>query len=267
MKKILICWIGLTDLKAAGNVDANIGAGPICQAVRELEFDEIHLISDRPKSENKAYINWLKSKITSKIILHTKPLSSPTNFGEIYKSAVNVLDTIKEQHENEVSLTFHLSPGTPAMAAVWIIIAKTRCPAALIESSIKQGVKAVSIPFDISAEFIPDLLKKSDLRLEQWFAQFYKRYDTGFLLLIHFILDEPSIQPPGLDRFFPRGLESHIFDICWVAEINKSTGFVAFLFEKITESFMKRIKILALSHPDTIRWVCDDNLIFKGGQC
>jgi transcriptional regulator with PAS, ATPase and Fis domain len=53
------------------------------------------------------------------------------------------------------------------MAAVWIIIAKTRFPATLIESSIKGGVKDASIPFDISAEFIPDLLRKPDAKLEK----------------------------------------------------------------------------------------------------
>jgi len=63
-------------------------------------------------------------------------------------------------------VTYHLSPGTPAMAAVWIIIAKTRYPATLIESSLKGGVKVASIPFDISAEFIPDLLRGPDERLE-----------------------------------------------------------------------------------------------------
>lgn len=166
-----MCWIGLTDLKASGEQNSPVGLGPICQAAKKFEFGEIHLISDRPDSENKAYVNWLKSKITSKIILHKKPLSSPTDFGEIYKSAINVLDTIKKQNKNEkIAFTFHLSPGTPAMAAVWIIIAKTSEPAALIESSIKEGVKTVSVPFDISAEFIPDLLKKSDLRLEQLIA-------------------------------------------------------------------------------------------------
>jgi len=62
---------------------------------------------------------------------------------------------------------FHLSPGTPAMAAVWIILAKTRFPAELIESSQKYGVKTASVPFDIAADFIPDLLNTSDRRLTE----------------------------------------------------------------------------------------------------
>ncbi len=66
-------------------------------------------------------------------------LSSPTHFGDIYEAAVGVIKETLESEANDVELTYHLSPGTPAMAAVWIIIAKTRYPATLIESSIKGG--------------------------------------------------------------------------------------------------------------------------------
>ena len=45
------------------------------------------------------------------------------------------------------------------MAAVWIILAKTHFPAEPIESSREKGVRTVSFPFDISADFIPDLLQ------------------------------------------------------------------------------------------------------------
>ena len=40
------------------------------------------------------------------------------------------------------------------MAAVWILLSKTRFPAQLIETSKVAGLKTVSIPFDISAEYI-----------------------------------------------------------------------------------------------------------------
>ena len=41
------------------------------------------------------------------------------------------------------------------MAAIWLLLAKTRYPARLIESSKEQGVKEVSIPFELVAEFVP----------------------------------------------------------------------------------------------------------------
>lgn len=65
------------------------------------------------------------------------------------------------------SLTYHLSPGTPAMAAVWIILAKTQFPATLIESSKEHGMRIVDFPFDISAEYLPGKLREQDARLEQ----------------------------------------------------------------------------------------------------
>src|SRR5262249_34242636 len=53
------------------------------------------------------------------------------------------------------------------MAAVWILLGKTRFPAELIESSKDHGVRTASVPFDISADFIPDLLREQDERLRQ----------------------------------------------------------------------------------------------------
>jgi hypothetical protein len=46
------------------------------------------------------------------------------------------------------------------MAAVWIILPKVRYPAELIESTKKEGVQTFSIPFEISADLIPDLLRR-----------------------------------------------------------------------------------------------------------
>ncbi|MCA9552679.1 MAG: sigma-54 factor interaction domain-containing protein, partial [Myxococcales bacterium] len=52
------------------------------------------------------------------------------------------------------------------MASVWIILGKTRFPAELIESSREHGVRTASVPFDLSAEFLPDLLREQDERLK-----------------------------------------------------------------------------------------------------
>ena len=62
------------------------------------------------------------------------------------------------------NLTIHLTPGTPAMQAVWIILARTRTSARLIQSSAQEGVQEADIPFDIAAEFIPDLVSAADKR-------------------------------------------------------------------------------------------------------
>ncbi len=166
MKSILFSWIGFTDLKASRG-EKNLGLGPIAQAVSERSFQEVVLIYDVPDSDCKNYVKWVKTFTPAQIQTKKAGLSSPTHFGDIYEAAVGVITETLESEDSDVELTYHLSPGTPAMAAVWIIIAKTRYPATLIESSIKGGVKVASVPFDLSAEFIPDLLRKPDQRLEK----------------------------------------------------------------------------------------------------
>lgn len=165
MGKILVSWVGRTDLRAVEE-SGEIGLGPIAQAVLARSFEQIHLISDYPEGETDCFVAWLKKHTESPIFVHISHLTSPTHYGEIHQTVVGVLELILQKAGAAPELTFHLSPGTPAMAAVWIILAKTRFPAELIESSHKHGVHTASVPFDLSAEFIPDLLKAPDKRLE-----------------------------------------------------------------------------------------------------
>lgn len=165
MAKFLLSWIGTTDLRAASG-DANAGLGPVGQAVMAQRYDQISLLSNFTKPENDTYTRWLRAlDCVGTISIHPAALTSPTNYGEIYPAAVEAASALIRQHGTDAELTFHLSPGTPAMAAVWIILSKTRFSATLIESSAAHGVRTVSIPFDISAEFLPDLLKKPDREL------------------------------------------------------------------------------------------------------
>jgi transcriptional regulator with PAS, ATPase and Fis domain len=166
MRSILFSWIGFTDLKVSQG-EKNLGLGPIAQAVSERSFQEVVLIYDVSDSDCEEYVKWLKTFTPAQIQTKKANLSGPTHFGDIYESAIAIIKETIEAQDGDVELTYHLSPGTPAMAAVWIIIAKTRYPATLIESSIKEGVKVASVPFDLSAEFIPDLLRTSDQRLEK----------------------------------------------------------------------------------------------------
>jgi DNA-binding NtrC family response regulator len=145
----------------------SIGLGPIAQALEARQYDDAIIISDYPRSKVNEYLKWLENRTDTKISTTFVTLTSPVNFGEIYEAAVKVVTEVKNGSEHNPALTFHLSPGTPAMAAVWIILAKTRFPAELIESSKEGGVCTASIPFDISAEFIPDLLRKPDEALER----------------------------------------------------------------------------------------------------
>jgi transcriptional regulator with PAS, ATPase and Fis domain len=169
MKKILISWIGKTDLRAVTEGEA-VGLGPIAQAVQAVSFDKIVLLNNFPEAEIKPYISWLQSIKSVPVSSHQVKLTSPTNFAEIYEAAADAVQKCSVDFSSNIDLTFHLSPGTPAMAAVWILIAAGHYPAQLIESSREQGIKTVTIPFEIAAEYLPRLHEKQDLLTQELFA-------------------------------------------------------------------------------------------------
>ena len=167
MRPVLISWIGHTDLRAPEE-EQLIGAGPVAQALMARQFKEAYLLYDHEADAVRPYLNWLEKRCQGTTLhLLDEELTGPTRFGEIYVAAVRACETALAGGPRDTALTFHLSPGTPAMAAVWIILAKTRFPAELIESSKQHGVGTVSVPFDISADFLPDLLRRPDEELER----------------------------------------------------------------------------------------------------
>lgn len=157
---ILLAWLGNSDLRASES-DASNNSGPILDALKALQFDALHLLSDYSPQKTSAYIRWISQQATTTITSHHVKLTSPTSFEEIYLVTSSIINEIK-QTSPSASLTFHLSPGTPAMAAIWLLLAKTHYPAALLESSREQGVKEVNIPFELSAEFSPVASKQAD---------------------------------------------------------------------------------------------------------
>lgn len=164
VRSVLVAWLGKTDLRAPTESES-VGQGPIAQALASRDFDEIFLLSDYDDKLVQPYLKWLKGLTKTRVEVLPRKLSSPTNFGEIYESAVRGVEQALGEAK-DARLSFHLSPGTPAMAAVWIILGKTRFPAELIESSREHGVRTASVPFDLSAEFLPDLLREQDERLK-----------------------------------------------------------------------------------------------------
>lgn len=157
---ILLAWLGNTDLRASESSDSG-ELGPILGAVKAFTFEAVHLLSDHAAQATRAYARWLGEQTNATVSSHQVKLTSPTSFEEIFRAATAMIDEVRHVSPS-APLTFHLSPGTPAMAAIWLLLAKTRYPARLIESSREQGVKEVSIPFDLSAEFAPVADKNAD---------------------------------------------------------------------------------------------------------
>ncbi len=160
MDRVLYCWIGTADLRApSGKGDAE-AVGPIGRAVGSMEFSKIYLLSDQNEEVTSGYVAWLRGMTHASVTVCFRALSSPMNFSEIYNATVSAL----EEHPcgDGERRVFHISPGTSAMAAIWIILAKTSHPAELIQSSVAHGVEVVDVPFDLAADYLPPIAFSGD---------------------------------------------------------------------------------------------------------
>ncbi|MCY9824134.1 sigma-54 interaction domain-containing protein [Aeromonas media] len=156
---ILVCWVGAKDL----NVSAGEGLGPILATLRAVEFDRVELLYNYPESRVIPWLNYLRGQVSPPIEAHYEPLSSPVHFGEIYQVAARHLKRLAFG----ASLSIQMTPGTPAMQAVWILLGKTRYPVTFYQSSLEQGVERVDIPFEIAAEYVPAANALSGKKLAQ----------------------------------------------------------------------------------------------------
>jgi transcriptional regulator with PAS, ATPase and Fis domain len=167
MKKTLFAWLGKTDIRASlGEFGSE--NGPLLQGIIGSGVEEAHILSNYSSSEMKTYQNWINGKTSAVVTFTESKLTSPTNHHEIFNAVDKVLGAYRQKEIFGTGRAFfHLSPGTPAMSAIWLLMSKTKYPAKLIETSREAGYNEVSVPFEISAEYIPDLKKASDYHLKE----------------------------------------------------------------------------------------------------
>lgn len=166
-KSWLVAWIGKTDHDAAeGKLGRDIG--PIATALSgTARYDRIYLLTNYEFARSKNYCAWLENMAgygDRQVDLYQVDLPSPIDYAAIYV-AVSAHLKGAGLPRDDVELTFHLSPGTPAMAAIWIILAKTRFPAQLIQTSRERGLEPVNFFFDLASDFLPEFLQRSGQRI------------------------------------------------------------------------------------------------------
>ncbi|MFS1425305.1 sigma-54 interaction domain-containing protein [Shewanella sp. 10N.286.48.B5] len=147
-QRLLVSWIGGNDLKMPeGHM-----SGPIWAMINSVEFDLIELIYNYSEDEVRPYLSLLSKQVQCKVNARKAELSSPIDYEDIYLAAEKILNEVVQQ---DFHLSILLSPGTPAMQSIWVLLGKTRFPCTFYHASLEQGVNAVTIPFNVSAEYAP----------------------------------------------------------------------------------------------------------------
>jgi len=159
---VLFAWLGKNDMDACFRDHAH-NLGPIGEALTHRNFTHVVLLSVFPEAEEKKYIAWLGSVARVKVMRYHTAISTDNQFRETYESSVAAIrDTTRKLGKENLRRTYHLSSGSLAMVASWILLSKTYHPAELIQTSRKAGVQTVSLPYDLSASKADDDYRHSD---------------------------------------------------------------------------------------------------------
>lgn len=171
-QRLLVSWVGGKDL----SMSEGQMTGPIWALVKAHKFDVIELIYNYSEDEVKPYVSLLSERIKCKVNARKANLSSPVDYEEIYLAAERLL---KEVVKPDSDLSILLSPGTPAMQAIWVLLGKTRFPCIFYQASKEQGIEAVKIPFTLSAEYVPAVTQLNQSELSK-LAQLEAPLDSAF---------------------------------------------------------------------------------------
>jgi len=182
--KILCSWIGTADLRALykaapseelleklaaqkikgiGEETHDVGKGPVATLLEHEEFDEVHLLINRPELVG-VIKRPLRESLGNQITIHAHDFEIPTDYPSVYKAAHATLEEVTAEKGGALSL--HLSPGTPTMAAVWVLLGKTKYPARFWQTYEGKASEA-DVPFDLTMDVLPEILRNPDRHLQE----------------------------------------------------------------------------------------------------
>ncbi|MFN9877030.1 MAG: hypothetical protein ACK557_01010, partial [Planctomycetota bacterium] len=88
------------------------------------------------------------------------------DYDGIFRCTNRVLGELTEKVTRERGkLCILLSPGTPAMAVVWVLLGKSRYPATFYQTG-RGKLHEAKIPADLFEEVVPDLIRDRDIALQ-----------------------------------------------------------------------------------------------------
>lgn len=178
-RRTLVSWVGATDLasmaKDVGGAiqeqvvqaikrpirESDLG-GPIKTLLRHEQFDQIWLLNNYHQFLEEAFVDWLGVEAK---FAQIEEIKSPTDYASIYLAVDKFLgELFSDTNTRPTDFCIFLTPGTPAMAASWVLIGKSKYSPTFYQA-YKDECSVTEIPFDISLH-IRDVIGKTDSAYE-----------------------------------------------------------------------------------------------------
>jgi hypothetical protein len=181
--RVLISWIGPADLcvmaaeqiaviqQKIGEVVGGMcplknGVGPVRTLVQAESFVQTYLLSNYTKDTTELCLCWLKQEAEPSYI----SLSSHTDYGEIYAAVDTKRLAITTAFAGQkYELFILLSPDTFAIAAIWVLLGKTKYPACFYQSH-EDKTWITNIPYDLTVDSLENLPYAAAGRGSRWTA-------------------------------------------------------------------------------------------------
>ncbi|MGE4499536.1 MAG: sigma-54 interaction domain-containing protein [Hydrogenovibrio sp.] len=169
MSKVVLSWVGETDLRLFEN---NENIGPVIGFLQQEDRSgqNCFLLFNYDYERVRPFLDYLDNSFPELVIQPVAAnVSDPTSYAEIYPLVFQLLTQIKETPDlQNHQLNILLSPGTPTMQAVWVLLAKTQFPA-VCWSGFKGEYSIVELPFKIELEYLASASQNSDQSLQNAF--------------------------------------------------------------------------------------------------
>ena len=184
-RRVLFSWIGYADLRAMAvslpaeaqkevlkgvnpSTPAHDQPGPLKCLLDQERFDEVHLLSDHGTSKTRQYVKWLGGDP----VLHAVKLANPTDYPEVFKVVdAQLASVVNVPRPDRINLCVHLSPGTPTMTAIWLLLGKSKYHPTTFFQTHEGRAWVTDIPFDLVVDFVPQVLRDADARLQRLASQ------------------------------------------------------------------------------------------------
>jgi DNA-binding NtrC family response regulator len=179
-RRILLSWIGYADFRAlaatlSGGQQADVlrglnpptplagQAGPLKSLLDQERFDEVHLLTSHTGLRNRLYAQW----IGGHAMLHPVKVDDPTDYADVFRIVDAELASIVTLPRTPCEeLCVHLSPGTPTMTAIWVLLGKSKYHPTTFYQTHEGRAWVTKIPFDLIVDFVPQVLREADAKLQ-----------------------------------------------------------------------------------------------------
>jgi DNA-binding NtrC family response regulator len=150
------------ELLAAAKISGKYGEkpGPLKTAVSRGDFREVHLVSNYPAVVHKPFAAWLGGRP----VIHSVHLPDPTDYTKLFDVSNRVLAQVtrRPRFRDDRELCILLSPGTPAMAVIWVLLGASRYPAKFFQT-YRGELREAKMPTHLFEGIVPDLIRDRDI--------------------------------------------------------------------------------------------------------